>query len=344
MVSGAVVNSGTIAGGLTFNNNVTNNGTINNGFNVQSGKTLNGSGNVNGAVVNSGTIAGSLTFNNDVTVNHGATASASAFKGNIVANGTITSAVNVQSGKALSGTGSVNNSVTVLAGGQTSAGNGNDTGVLTLDLTYDSGATANFNVSGSSATVSPTARNSGLSYSQVLVTGSAGAVNLQLGSGDAASQRQANGTSNSGVTLEVTLSLADFSTLSANATKHYIATNNTSGQVNTGLDNFFVFNLGSGLVAGEFQTLQLTISGTSYSSTIYYSGTNDRFNGVAHLGDVYVNGQEFAVSYTGNYATNSTIGGNDVALTAVPEPSTWAMVVGGIGMLGFVQRLRRRMV
>ena len=26
----------------------------------------------------------------------------------------------------------------------------------------------------------------------------------------------------------------------------------------------------------------------------------------------------------------------------VPEPATWAMFVGGIGMLGFIQRLRRR--
>jgi len=26
----------------------------------------------------------------------------------------------------------------------------------------------------------------------------------------------------------------------------------------------------------------------------------------------------------------------------IPEPATWAMFVGGIGMLGFVQRLRRR--
>ena len=34
----------------------------------------------------------------------------------------------------------------------------------------------------------------------------------------------------------------------------------------------------------------------------------------------------------------------DLQAMVVPEPSTWAMMVGGIGMLGFVQRLRRRSV
>jgi len=37
---------------------------------------------------------------------------------------------------------------------------------------------------------------------------------------------------------------------------------------------------------------------------------------------------------------------NDVALTAVavPEPSTWAMMISGLGLLSFWQRNRRKSV
>ena len=37
--------------------------------------------------------------------------------------------------------------------------------------------------------------------------------------------------------------------------------------------------------------------------------------------------QEYALSYTGNFATNSTIGGDDIVLTAIPEPGTWGMIL-----------------
>jgi autotransporter-associated beta strand protein len=305
---------------------------------VSLGATLSGSGGIiGGAVDNSGTISGSLTFNNDVTVNHGAMASASAFNGNIVDNGTITSAVNVQSGRTLSGTGSVSSGVTVQSGGKTNPGSANTPGKMTVDLTYESGATANFNVSSTNPNNgSPLSLKSGLAYSQIVVSGSAGAVNLQVGTGGAASQIQATGASNSNVTLEVSLTLGDFNKLTTNATNSYMG-----GQSNSSLDNYFVFTLGSGLESGLFQTLDINIGGTDYTGTIYYSGTNDRFNGVANLGDVTANGQEFAVSYVGDASSNSTVGGNDLVLTAVPEPSTWAMMVGGIGILISFQRLRK---
>jgi len=139
------------------------------------------------------------------------------------------------------------------------------------------------------------------------------------------------------VALELTLSVEDFAKLTSNATNNYQA-----GQANTSVDNFFLFTLGSGLVDGRFQTLELTVGGIEYTGTIYYSGTNDRYNGVSNLGDVIVNGQEFAVSYTGEASLNSVIGGNDLVLTAIPEPGTWAMLVGGLGLLALGQRMRRQ--
>ncbi|XHR30572.1 MAG: autotransporter-associated beta strand repeat-containing protein [Chthoniobacteraceae bacterium] len=50
----------------------------------------------------------------------------------------------------------------------------------------------------------------------------------------------------------------------------------------------------------------------------------------------------YGVNYdsTGNFV--SLTGGNDIALLAVPEPTTWAMLAGGFGMLVGLQRMHRR--
>ena len=56
-------------------------------------------------------------------------------------------------------------------------------------------------------------------------------------------------------------------------------------------------------------------------------------------GGIYkLGGQDFKISYFGDSVTNSFIGGNDVVLMAIPEPSA-TLLVGG---LGFLVMLRRR--
>ena len=55
--------------------------------------------------------------------------------------------------------------------------------------------------------------------------------------------------------------------------------------------------------------------------------------------------QEFAISYSANFnggIGSSFTGGHDIALMALPEPGTPAMLIGGCGMLAFMNRLRRR--
>jgi autotransporter-associated beta strand protein len=49
----------------------------------------------------------------------------------------------------------------------------------------------------------------------------------------------------------------------------------------------------------------------------------------------YVDGNEFLISYAGGT-------GNDVVLTAIPEPGSFASLLGGLGTLLGLQRFRRR--
>jgi len=231
----------------------------------------------------------------------------------------------------------------VSAGARTYPGSGTSAAVLTMDLTYNSGAVAEFGVF-SGTTPHGGNAGAGTAYDQIVVTGSS-SPQLQIGAGTAAAQISSGtlGSAASGVTLTLSMTTAVFNDLKAGASGSYqgVASNNT-------LNNYFVFSLGSGTLDGRFQSLDLIINGTDEGAqTIQYGGTGyGRFGsspGATNtLGDVTVDGQEFALSYTGNYLTNSTIGGNDIVLTAIPEPSTWGMILSGFGMLIGIQKLRKR--
>jgi hypothetical protein len=55
-----------------------------------------------------------------------------------------------------------------------------------------------------------------------------------------------------------------------------------------------------------------------------------------------INGQPYAISYDADLATGAFHGGNDIAIMAVPEPSTGAILLLGVGLLGSWRRRRRR--
>jgi len=365
--SASTLSNGTITGNATQNaaSAFTVNGTLSGSDTLAAGASLAGTGFV-GATTLNGTdnlssaatlTVASLTVNNGgntissgtVDATGGTTLNANS---GLAVNGTLEGTVSVGSGATLTGTGTVTAGVTVGAGGITSPG-GTAPGVMTTDLAYSASSTANFNVASSGSAGVPQAQNSHLFYSQMIVTGGSGAVSLAIGNNvtlganstlsvaQTGSQILGTGASNSGVTLQLSISSTDYATLLANKTNNYLA---KSG--NTGLDNYFVFNLGTTLSTGRFTTLDIDVSGVNTSGTIYYATTaNDRFaaDGVGNtIGDVYIGSQEFALSYTGLMSANSTTGGNDIVLTAIPEPGTWGMILGGFGMLIGFQRFRRR--
>ena len=58
----------------------------------------------------------------------------------------------------------------------------------------------------------------------------------------------------------------------------------------------------------------------------------------------FAGGQQFFISYEGNFngVTTTFTGGNDVVLQAIPEPSAFMSIIGGLGMFAGLRRMRRR--
>ncbi|MGB8356399.1 MAG: PEP-CTERM sorting domain-containing protein [Chthoniobacteraceae bacterium] len=110
----------------------------------------------------------------------------------------------------------------------------------------------------------------------------------------------------------------------------------TPGASNSSLDNYFILHLSDGTDVSSGRFAEVTLDGVNFV-TIDYSATN--LVGGDGMGTFTLDGQAWVISYTGFEADNSTIGGDDVVLTAIPEPGTWGMmVVGVIGMLAVGKR------
>jgi hypothetical protein len=82
------------------------------------------------------------------------------------------------------------------------------------------------------------------------------------------------------------------------------------------------------------------------TSGIFAGATVQTVFGFEQLGAVptiVAGGQLFAISYTANAeGTASFTGGNDIALMAVPEPSSLFTLASSLGMALGLQRFRRR--
>ena len=89
---------------------------------------------------------------------------------------------------------------------------------------------------------------------------------------------------------------------------------------------WLVVNDGSDPILGTFSNVSLT----SPNSILYPDAA----------AFATINGQEFAVYYSGDFGTGATTGGNDLLLSAVPEPASIALLASALGF-AFTRRQRK---
>jgi autotransporter-associated beta strand protein len=284
------------------------------------------------------TLSGTVTINNGtnagralvMAVNSGRSATISAK----LTNGTNTGSLKKANSGTLYITGNSNDysaGTTVLRGSlYANNSSGSATGSGAVNVTPDSTTAATLAGSGFiSGNVTATGANGG--YAQL----SAGATS----SGIAKLSLNANVSLSGSTKTLLTLNSA------GTAGTHYsqLGVGSSSGQTLSlsGLDNQLRITLGGGYtpVNGDRFTLILVqgtadaISGT-YSS-LYMNNTLVTLDGNSQFN---YGGNQWQLSYTGD--SNAFIGGNDLVLGVIPEPSTFAMLLGGIGMLGILRRRR----
>ncbi|MBC8128288.1 MAG: autotransporter-associated beta strand repeat-containing protein, partial [Gloeobacteraceae cyanobacterium ES-bin-144] len=109
----------------------------------------------------------------------------------------------------------------------------------------------------------------------------------------------------------------------------------------TGYDQFQVS--GSVTLSG---TLALTINSVPMNGDMVFILLNDgndpiqgAFHNVANNSTVNISGMDYEISYFANSATMSMTGGNDIAIQAVPEPTT--ALLAGLACLTLAARRRR---
>lgn len=121
----------------------------------------------------------------------------------------------------------------------------------------------------------------------------------------------------------------------------------------TGYDQVLLTGASAALTLTGTTNLQLTLGFTPTLNSLYFlvnntgsstaiSGAFTQLNGVATTltqgSSFFLGGQEFLISYTGDSAGNTFTGGNDLTLQAVPEPTTWALIGLGLGVLLLARR------
>jgi fibronectin-binding autotransporter adhesin len=95
-------------------------------------------------------------------------------------------------------------------------------------------------------------------------------------------------------------------------------------------------------------TLLFIVKGSTMAVAGQFANEGAADPGLAGFGTYNLGGQYFAISYQANFGTgefyDTDQGGHDIALMAIPEPHSAAMLVAGFAMALGVQRFRRRLM
>ena len=274
------------------------------GVSVSSGATLSGSGTIGGAVTSSGTINGKGLSLGATTMNGVSTLSGT----------TSATSIAITGGTAtITGTTSTSSGLTVGSGSILKL-NGSLGGSATVLATGTLGG--NGTITGSTTIQGTLAAGNSIGTVNTgdLVLASTSTLDVELGR---------NVTTATSDLTSVTGSVEIVSGADLKLTLY-----NTLSPLVNGDIIFLIDNDGTDAVNGVFTSLNGTTTTLVEGSTFTW------------------NSQTLEITYKADSATSSftSVNGNDVALMVVPEPSTWAMLVGGVGMLAFGQRLRRRAI
>ncbi len=277
--------------------------------------TVNGtSSNSTVSVSNNATLSGSGVINGTTSV----------ASGNISGNGLTLGTTTLNGNSTLSGH-NIASSVTIAGGTTTLSGTTHSTSALSVSA----GATLNAN-----GTIEGSANVSGLLKGNSTVTGNLSLTSGTLSPGNSAGITTVSGNfimdASSKLVAEVSGTVAGSSydqlKVAGSVTLAGTLDLTTLSELTLGETITLIENTGNGTTTGYFSTI--ITSGSTY--TVSTSGSTYTFT---------VGTTEYEINYAANTDSGSTY--NDVSLTVVPEPGTWTLLVGGLGLLLGCQRLRQ---